>query len=140
MSAPAYQPYRPVEREAALELVVLLARQLRLLISESAQCAPNLVYQLAGGLEMTASAGIDADQVERLRWRAWCGRRLDMAEAFDRLNPGFAVQVHAGYLAAHLAGNTELRQQAAVQRRELELSMGERFARMLVPAQGGEAA
>jgi hypothetical protein len=128
-----------VKPEAALELVGLLARQLRLLISESAQGAPNLVYQLAGGLELTASRGIDAEQVERLRWFAWAGRRLDMAEAFDHLNPGFAVKVHVGYLAADYAAD-EVRQQAAVQRRELELSMGERFARMLAPAQGGGAA
>jgi hypothetical protein len=64
------------------------------------------------------------------------GRRLDMTEAFNRLNPAFGVPAEHGCWEA----TPEQRQQrAAVQRRELELSMGERFARMLPPAcQGGE--
>lgn len=56
--------------------------------------------------------------------RAQVGRRFD-----DRTGR---------HLGTSLPGRPAHR--ATVQRRELELAMGERFARMLVPAGGGEAA
>jgi plasmid replication initiation protein len=60
-----------------------------------------------------------------------------MTRAFDRLNPTFGVRAEHGCWDA----TAEQRQQrAAVRRRELELAMGERFARMLARVQGGEAA
>jgi len=60
-----------------------------------------------------------------------------MTEAFDRLNPTLGVR------AEHACWDAVPEQRArwaAVRRRELELSMGERFARMLAPVEGGDAA
>jgi hypothetical protein len=128
-----------VEPEAALELVGLVAAQLRRLIGEATPTAPSLVYLLRGGLEEISEHGrpLDAFQVGLLRQSVWRGRRLDMAEAFNRLNPTFGVTVGAWCYPADLDNPQG---HAAAQRRELELSMGERFARMLAPAHpGGEA-
>ncbi len=130
-----------VDPEAAVELVGLAARALEVLLDEDA-VSGNLVCHLVGALSGIAEAGtLDADQLERASWYAWCGRRVDLARAFDRLNPGFGMAVHNGRLLARYdpGGDADQRRQAAVQRRELELAMGERFARMLVPVRGGEA-
>jgi hypothetical protein len=140
-----------VEPEAAVELVGLIRQQLGRLIQEhepEATTQPNVAYQLAGALESllqglrgdrpaSVHQALDADAVESVRWSVWVGRRLDMTAAFDRLNPTFGVRAEHGCWDA-VPEQRERR--AAVRRRELELSMGERFACMLAPAQGGEAA
>ncbi len=130
-----------VEPEAALELVGLVAGQLRRLIEETGTPTPTLpalIYLLAGGLEQISEQGrpLDAFQVELLRQSVWRGRRVDMAGAFNQLNPTFGVRVDGWCFPASTvsAGPPA---QAAAQRRELELSMGERFASMLTPAWGG---
>ncbi len=131
-----------VEPAAAVELVGLAARSLKLLLNEDA-VSGNLACHLAGALTGIAEAGtVDADQLELASWYAWWGRRLDLARAFDRLNPSFGMAVHNGRLPAAYdpGGDADQRRQAAVQRRELERAMGERFARMLVPAEGGGTA
>jgi hypothetical protein len=123
-----------VEPEPALELVGLVHQQLARLIRESTAPLPSVVWQLAYSLaEVRELDGITMAQVRR---SVRLGRRLDMAEAFALLNPEFQVPVDHwdGFFPRHRAV------QAASQRRELELSMGERFARMLAPAPGGEAA
>jgi hypothetical protein len=144
-------PPRPVrvEPEAALELVGLIQQQMARLISghePKATTQPNVTYQLDGALERLIQElrgdrlirwrALDAEAVAYVRASVQVGRRLDMTEAFNRLNPAFGVPAEHGCWEA----TPEQRQQrAAVQRRELELSMGERFARMLPPAcQGGE--
>jgi hypothetical protein len=142
-------PAVTVESEAALELVDLIQRQMGRLISEhepGATTQPNLTYQLAGALERLLQelrgrairwSALDAKAVAHVAWSVRIGRRLDMTEAFNRLNPTFGVPAEHGCWDA----TAEQRQRrAAVQRRELQLSMGERFARMLAPARGGEAA
>jgi hypothetical protein len=148
MSAPP-RPVR-VEPAAALELARLIQRQMVRLIQEhepGASTQPNVAYQLAGALESLLQElcgdrpirwlALDAEAVAYVLRAVHVGRRLDMTEAFNRLNPAFGVQAEHGCWDA----TAEQRQQrAAVRRRELELSMGERFARMLAPAQGGEAA
>jgi len=138
-------PSPRVEPEAAVELVGLVQQQMARLITEherGANVQPNLAYQLAGALEsllrdLPAYGVLDADAVERVRRSVRAGRRLDMTAAFNRLNPTFGVRAEHGCWDAVPEQRTR---RAAVRRRELELSMGERFARMLVPAEGGEAA
>src|SRR5574341_1336324 len=142
-----------VEPEAALEVVGLVQQQLVRLISEhepGANTQPDVTYQLAGALESLLQGldpsgerrfprwpGLNAEAVAYVRRAVQVGRRLDMTRAFDRLNPTFGVRAEHGCWDA----TAEQRQQrAAVRRRELELAMGERFARMLppAPAEGGE--
>jgi hypothetical protein len=140
-----------VEPEAALELLDLIQRQMTRMIQEhqpEATTQPNVAYQLAGALERFLKElcgdrpirwqSLDAEAVAHVRWSVHIGRRLDMTEAFNRLNPTFGVRAEHGCWNA----TAEQRErQAAMHRRELELSMGQRFARMLTPAcQGGEAA
>jgi len=132
-------PVTKVEPEAALEAVGLVAGQLRRLIDETNPTSPALVYLLAGALEQISENGrLDAPQVKLLRRSVWRGRRHDMAAAFNRLNPEFGVHVQAWCYPTVTVDDAPAK--AAVLRRELELSMGERFARMLAPAMGGEAA
>jgi hypothetical protein len=150
-AVPATSPSPRVEPEAALELVGLVQQQLGRLILEhepEATTQPNVAYQLAEALESllqgllrdrptSTHRALDSDAVERVRWSVRAGRRLDMTEAFNRLNPQFGVRAEHGCWDAV---PEQRARRAAVRRRELELSMGERFARMLVPAEGGEAA
>lgn len=84
-----------VEPQAALGLVGLVAGQLRRLIDETQPDQPYLVYLLRGGLEEISeqAAPLDGFQVGLLRESVWRGRRLDMATAFNRLNPTFGVPV-----------------------------------------------
>jgi hypothetical protein len=140
-----------VEPEAAVELVRLVQQQMGRLIQEhepGATTQPNVAYQLAGALEgllqglrrerpTSTHRALDADAVEQVRWSVRVGRRLDMTEAFNRLNPTFGVRAEHGCWDAVPAQRT---QRAAVRRRELELCMGERFARMLLPPAAGRAA
>ncbi len=130
-----------VEPEAAVELVSLVQQQMGRLIQEhepEATTLPHVAYQLAGALKgLTDLRVLDAAEVARVRQAVRIGRRLDMADGFTRLNPTFGVRVDYWSIDP-LPGGHE--QQAAAQRRELELAMGERFARLLVPAQGGGAA
>lgn len=140
-----------VEPEAAVELVGLVQGQVARLVAER-ECGgnvqPNVAYQLAGALESLLKdlrgdapvrrwLGLDASAVAYVRHAVRVGRRLDMTRAFDRLNPGFGVPAEHGCWDT----TAEQRQRrAAMRRREVELSMGERFARMLPPAEGCEAA
>jgi hypothetical protein len=131
MSAGAAQ----VDPEAAMELVRLAAEVLKRIDDERADEMPLSVAFLAIRLEGVAERGVlDAFAVESARVGAYRGRCIEMHRAFARLNPGFGP-VHSGGWGRV---PTETRCQAAAQRRELELSMGDRFARMLPPAQGGE--
>jgi hypothetical protein len=132
-----------VDPEAAVELVGLVQEQVARLITEherGATTQPNVAYQLADALERLLRdlryRALDAEAVAKIRRRVLVGRRLDMAEAFALLNPTFGVPVDHwdGWFPRHRAV------QAAARRRELELAMGERFARMLPPAEGGEVA
>ena len=136
-----------VEPEAAVELVGLVQQQVARLIAEhepEATTQPNVAYQLAGALETLLQdlgtarwRALDADAVARVRRSVRVGRRLDMTEAFNRLNPTFGVPAEHGCWDAV---PEQRARRAAVRRRELELCMGERFARMLPPVEGGEAA
>jgi hypothetical protein len=148
MTAPTAVPATAAPRlepEAAVELVRLVQQQMARLMTEherGATTQPNVAYQLAGALErllrdLPVYGVLDAAAVARVRWSAWVGRRLDMTEAFNRLNPTFGVRAEHGCWDAV---PEQRDRRAAVRRRELELSMGGRFARMLVPAEGGEAA
>jgi hypothetical protein len=144
-------PSPRVEPAAAVALVGLVQQQMGRLIQEhepGATTPPNVAYQLTGALESllqgvrrdrptSTHRALDADAVEQVRWSVWVGRRLDMTEAFNRLNPTFGVRAEHGCWDAVPAQRAR---RAAVRRRELELAMGERFARMLIPAEGGEAA
>jgi hypothetical protein len=139
-----------VEPEAAVELVGLIQRQVDRLISEherGANTQPNVAYQLAGALErlledlgrdrpFSIRRALDADAVAYVRRSVQVGRRLDMAEVFAVLNPTFGVPVDHwdGWFPRHRTV------QATARRRELELSMGVRFARMLAPVEGGGVA
>ncbi|SRR6266498_1416064 len=140
-----------VDPATAVELVDLVRQQLHRLIQEhdpGATTQPNVAYQLTDALESlvqglrrdrptSSHRALDAAAVARVRWRLLVGRRLDMTEAFDRLNPTLGVR------AEHACWDAVPEQRArwaAVRRRELELSMGERFARMLAPVEGGDAA
>src|SRR6266511_462103 len=139
-----------VEPEAAVDLLVLVQQQMGRLIREhepQATTQPNVAYQLAGALESLLQGlrgdrptlihrALDADAVEQVRRSVRVGRRLDMTDAFDRLNPTLGVRAEHGCWDAV---PEQRARRAAVRRRELELAMGERFARMLVPAAGGEA-
>ncbi len=144
-------PSPRVEPEGAVELVGLIQQQLARLITEherGANTQPNVAYQLAGTLESLLQdlhrdrsfpnhRALDADMVAYVRRSVQVGRRLDMTRAFDRLNPTFGVVAEHGCWDA----TPEQRaRRAAVQRRELELAMGERFTRMLPPAEGGGTA
>jgi hypothetical protein len=130
-------PIATVQPEAALELVRLLTGELERLHADFAATQRYLLGQLLLPLRDVLQYGqLDATTVTLLRKARYWGHRLEMGSAFERLNPGFD-EVHHGCWPAVPA---EARRQAAAQRRELELSMGERFARMLAPAQGGEAA
>jgi hypothetical protein len=136
----APRPAVTIRPQAALDLIGWAARCTRLLIDEAGFPRPHLAYHLAGALEEIA-AGNRTDPAF-LGWMCWAGRRKDMADAFARLNPDFGVQVHHGATwARYDIDGVDQHHQAAAQRRELELSMGERFARLLAPAHsGGEAA
>ncbi|SRR6266498_1641350 len=146
-AVPDASPSPRVGPEAAVELVGLIQQQMSRLIQEherGANTLPNVAYQLAGVLETLLQdlgtarwRALDAEAVEQVRWSVLVGRRLDMTAAFNRLNPTFGVRAEHGCWDAVPEQRTR---RAAVRRRELELSMGERFARMLVPAEGGEAA
>jgi hypothetical protein len=127
-----------VDPAAALELVDLVARQLAQVDTErAADEVPLVVGFLAVGLQEIAARGrLAAFDVELLREAAWRARRLELVRAFRVCNPGFGP-VHAGCWGP-LAG--ERRLQAAAQRHELALAMGEWFARLLVPVEGGEPA
>jgi hypothetical protein len=140
-----------VDPAAAVELVGLIQEQVARLITEherGANTQPNVAYQLEGALESLLQdlhggrpfpdhRALDAEAVAYVRYSVLVGRRLDMTRAFDRLNPTFGVPAEHGCWDA----TPEQRaRRAAVRRRELELVMGERFARMLPPAEGGEAA
>jgi hypothetical protein len=131
-------PSPRVDPTAALDLIGLVARQLTQVDAEQAAGeVPLVVGFLAIGLQEIAAHGrLAAFDVELLREAARRARRVDLVRAFRACNPGFGP-IHAGCWGP-LQG--ERRLQAAAQRRELELCMGERFARMLVPAEGGEAA
>ena len=133
-----------VEPEAAQELLALAARELRRAVGELGHVAlPHSLLFLPGRLEWACQFGVDALAVRLARQSAWEGRRCDLAEAFGRLNPAFGPVHHGAWPApVDLGGGDRGRQQRA-QRRELELCMGERFARMLPPfepAEGGAAA
>ena len=133
MTAPLYAV--TVNPEAAVELVRLAAQVLKRIDDERVDELPLSVAFLAVRLEGIAERGVlDAFAVESARVGAYRGRCLEMHRAFARLNPGFGP-VHSGGWGRV---PTETRCQAAAQRRELALSMGERFARMLPPVQGGE--
>jgi hypothetical protein len=136
-----------VDPEAAVELVGLVQRQMARLIQEhepGATIQPNVAYQLEGALEtLLQDLGtarwreLDATAVAYVRYSVLVGRRLDMTQAFNRLNPTFGVRAEHGCWDATAEQRAR---RAAVRRRELELAMGERFARMLPPAEGGDAA
>jgi hypothetical protein len=143
-------PSPRVEPAAAVELVRLVQRQVGRLVQEhepGATTQPNIAYQLAGALEsllqdlheghpIPVRRALDADAVAYVRRALQVGRRLDMTRAFDRLNPTFGVLAEHGCYELVPA---QPARRAAVRRRELALCMGERFARMLPPAEGGGA-
>jgi excisionase family DNA binding protein len=140
-AVPDTSPSPRVDPAAAVELVGLVQQQMGRLITEhqrGATTQPNLAYQLAGALErllrdLPVHRALDADAVEQVRWSVRVGRRLDMTDAFNRLNPTFGVRAEHGCWDAVPAQRAR---RAAVRRRELELAMGGRFARMLVPRRG----
>ena len=123
-----------VDPEAALALLELAHRQVARLLDESDVPLGNLAWHLGSALAVPGGR-VDAATVERARWFVWVGRRLDLTDAFRRLNPGFGA-VHHGCWPSVVGDRAR---QAAAQRRELELCMGERFARLLVPVEGGGA-
>jgi hypothetical protein len=140
-----------VEPEAVVELLGLVQGQVARLVAEherGANVQPNVAYQLAGALESLLQdlrgdrpfplrRALDAEAVAKVRQGVLVGRRLDMTQAFNRLNPGFGVRAEHGCWDATAEQRAR---RAAVRRRELELSMGERFARMLPPVEGGASA
>ncbi len=139
MSVPASSPPR-VDPEAARELLALAARELRRAVEELGDTAlPLSLVLLTGRLEHAGRRGVGAFTVELTRDSVWAGRRCDLADAFRRLNPGFGP-VHTGAWPASVDGGYDATRQQRAQRRELELCMGARFARMLAPAEGGGAA
>jgi hypothetical protein len=125
-----------VDPAAALELVGLVARQLKQVDQERpADQVPLVVGFLAFGLEeIAAHHRLAAFDVEMLREAAWRARRLDLVRAFRAFNPG-SGPVHAGCWGPL---PSERRLQATAQRRELQLALGDRVAGLLCP-QGGEA-
>jgi hypothetical protein len=134
-------PACKVEPEAALALLEVAARELRRAAEDlGARVVPHSILFLANDLEHACQwRQVDAFTVELAYQGAYQARRCDLADAFKRLNPEFD-EIHRGCWPSDLSGDDRRRQQRA-QRRELELSIGERFARMLAPAcQGGEAA
>jgi hypothetical protein len=131
-----------VEPEAALALLEVAARELRRAAEDLGPAlVPHSVLFLARGFERICDMGqVDALEVEMAHRSAYQARRCDMAEAFKRLNPEFG-EVHQGCWSEDIdVGGYDRRRQQRAQRRELKLSMGERFAAMLAPAVGGEAA
>jgi hypothetical protein len=147
-AAPATAAPR-VDPAAAVEPVGLVQQQMDRLIQEhepGATTQPNVAYQLAGALQsllqdlqdrpLPIRRALDAQAVAWVRWFIWVGRRQDMTDAFNWLNPTFGVPAEPGWNQ----GPQQRARRATVQRRELELAMGERFARMLPPAEGGGAA
>jgi hypothetical protein len=124
-----------VETDPALELVGLAAREIRQAIEELGLAAtPHSLLFLAGRLEWARDQGVSTLAVRLAREAAYRARRLDLRDAFIRLNPGFAVRVHDGcWDAVADPGGRDLERQRQAQRRELELSMGKRFAKMLAP-------
>src|SRR6266542_2942957 len=118
-----------VDPEAALALLELAHRQVARLLDESDVPLGNLAWHLGSALAVPGGR-VDAATVERARWFVWVGRRLDLTDAFRRRNPVCGA-VHYGCWPS-AAGDRA--RQAAAQRRELELCMGARFARMLAPA------
>lgn len=143
-------PSPGMDPAAAVELVDLVQQQMARLIQEherGANTQPNVAYQLAGALESLLQDlggdrpirwwALNAEAVAYVRRSVQVGRRLDMTSAFNRLNPTFGVRAEHGCWDATAEQRSR---RAAVRRRELELSMGERFARMIAPAPGGEAA
>lgn len=86
-----------VDPAAALELVDLVARQLKQLDDERpAAEVPLVVGFLAFGLEdIAAHRRLAAFDVQLLRDAAWRARRLDLVRAFRAFNPAFGP-VHAG--------------------------------------------
>ncbi len=126
-----------VDPEAALALLELAHRQVERFLDESDVPLGNLAWHLGSALAVPGGR-VDAATVERARWFVWVGHRLDLTDAFHRLNPGFGA-VHHGCWPSVVGDRAR---QAAAQRRELELCMGERFARLLVPlvpVEGGRA-
>jgi len=137
-SVPAVAPLPRVEPEAARELLALAARELRRTVEELGHAAlPHRLLFLTNQLEWASTHGVHAFAVELARENVDAGRRCDLADAFTRLNRGFGP-VHVGAWPASVDGGYDARRQQRAQRRELELAMGERFARMLLPAEGGE--
>jgi hypothetical protein len=127
-------PAPRVDPDAALELVEAIGEPLRLLITESSPVLPNLAYQLAAACEQTVNdSAVDAAQVARVRWFAWAGRRLDLAAAFSQLNPEFGEVHHGCYQGHHYGGADDRLRQAATQRHELALALGDRAADLLDP-------
>jgi hypothetical protein len=131
-----------VDPAAAVELIDLIRQQLHRLIQEhelGATTQPNLAYQLAGALEsllrdlkdrpIPIRRALDGEAVARVRWFVWVGRRQDMTDAFNRLNPTFGVPAEPGWDQ----GPQQRARQAAAQRCELALALGAPVADALDP-------
>ncbi|SRR6266511_1318549 len=130
-------PSPRVEPAAAVELVGLIRQQMHRLIKEhhhGATTQPNVAYQLEGALESLLRdlpyRVLDGEAVARVRWFVWVGRRQDMTDGFDQLNPTFDVPA---VLAGWDEGPEQRERRAAVQRRELGLALGDRVADVLDP-------
>jgi hypothetical protein len=122
-----------------MEAVRLLTCELQRLHADWPRQRPYVLGQLLNPLRsMTERGWLQALELGWLRDARYWGRYCDLVRAFQQLNPDFGP-VHYGCWPASSAPG-EVQQQQRAQRRELELSMGERFARMLAPAEGGEAA
>jgi hypothetical protein len=136
-----------VDREA-VALLELAARQLRQAVEELGPAGlPHSLLFLADHLEWACEQGADALAVKLARHGAYRARCCDLAEAFPRLNPGFAVPVHDGCWPGRLdLRGSDGRRQHQAQRRELALALGQRAADLLCPppaaddGRGGEAA
>jgi hypothetical protein len=141
-----------VEPAAAVELVSLVQQQITRLIQEyerEANTQPNVAYQLDGALEsllqdlhgdrpIPIRRALNADAVDYVRRSLQVGRRLDMTEAFNRLNPAFGVAAEHGCWDATPEQQTR---RAAVRHRELRLALGGRVTDALdTPAEAVGAA
>jgi hypothetical protein len=124
-----------VETDAALELLELAAREIRKAIEElGLSVTPHSLLFLAGRLDWACEQGVNVLAVRLAREAAYRARRCDLRDAFIRLNPTFAVRIHDGCWAGTVdVGDRDRERQRRAQRHELELSMGDRFAKMLVP-------